>query len=186
MELQRAASGKKLKRIILVNREFQLKYAGAAIIVGIVSTMITTFVILYPLYVFKILRISTFVPLPILLVMAAAAVVNIFFIGMMGVFVTHRIAGPVYSIVKFIRQVEEGLWHGKIKLRKGDELGYLVRNLNAMIDSINKTGKSDLEKISSLKTAIEDESIDDNRKKLLIEEGLNELIDQYKARLNCD
>jgi hypothetical protein len=93
------------KRIFLVNRDFQLRYTRAAIGVGILSTALTTTIILYPLYTFEILRIPRFLPTPILATMAMACLVNIVFLAIMGIFVTHKIAGPMYSLVRHFRLV---------------------------------------------------------------------------------
>ncbi|MCX6129316.1 MAG: hypothetical protein NTX25_09680, partial [Proteobacteria bacterium] len=57
------------QRLILINRDFQFRYTGAAVLVGLLSTTLTCSVILYPLYQFEILRIPRFLPWPILIVM---------------------------------------------------------------------------------------------------------------------
>ncbi len=66
------------KRIYLINRDFQLRYAYAAVFVGLMSTIVTTTVLLYPLYKFEIVRIPQFLPLPIMSAMVAAALINVF------------------------------------------------------------------------------------------------------------
>jgi methyl-accepting chemotaxis protein len=138
------------KKMYLVNRDFQFRYTGAAIIVGIMSTLLTSVVILYPLYRFEILRIPQFLPLPILLVMVFATLINIFLVGFMGIFMTHRIAGPMYGMVRYIRAVEEGKLYGRMKIRDGDELGFLVRNFNAMLISLSEAAENDLQMVKSI------------------------------------
>lgn len=141
----------KRKKVYLINRDFQFRYAGAAVVVGLISTILTSLVILYPLYSFEILRIPRFLPLPILFVMLLAAVLNIFLVGFMGIFLTHRIAGPMYGIVRYIRQIEEGDLCGRVKTRDGDELGFVVRNLNAMLDSLCNKAENELQSIRALR-----------------------------------
>ena len=148
------------KKIFLVNRDFQLRYTGAAVIVGLTSTMLTIFLILFPLYRFEILRIPKFLPLPILLIMAMAAVVNISLVGMMGIIITHKMAGPMYSMVRHIRRIESGIWNGQMRLRKGDELGYVVRNFNDMIESLGRIAKTDLESLDRILANLEQSSVD--------------------------
>ena len=143
------------KAMVLINRDFQLKYAGAAVGVGVLSTALSVIVILYPLYVFEILRIPQFLPLPILFSMVFAALLNILMIGLVGVYVTHSIAGPMYAVVREFRKVENGDWSGAMRQRKNDDLRYLVRNYNAMMDSLRNQAEVELEDINNLKHTID-------------------------------
>ena len=106
------------KSMVLINRDFQFRYAGAAVGVGVLSTVISAVLILYPLYTFEILRIPKFLPLPILISMVVAALLNITLIGLIGVYVTHSIAGPMYSVVREFRRVESGDWTSTMRQRK--------------------------------------------------------------------
>ncbi len=143
------------KTMVLINRDFQLRYAGAAVIVGIMSTVISTLVILYPLYTFEILRIPRFLPTPILLSMLFAAFINIAMVALIGVYVTHSIAGPMYAIVREFRKVEQGDWSGDMRQRKNDDLRYLVRNYNAMMGALRNQGNYECEELQKLKSLIE-------------------------------
>jgi len=135
------------QRLILINRDFQLRYTGAAVLVGLLSTALTTSVILFPLFQFEILRIPRFLPMPVLGVMGMAAILNILLVGFMGILITHRLAGPMYSLVRQFRRVEEGRWYGQMKIRDGDDMRYVVRNFNAMLDAINKQTHMDFDKL---------------------------------------
>jgi hypothetical protein len=135
------------QRLILINRDFQFRYTGAAVLVGLLSTGLTSSVILYPLYQFEILRIPRFLPWPILGVMIMAALLNIFLVGFMGILLTHRLAGPMYSLVRQFRRIEEGRWYGQMKIRDGDDMRYVVRNFNAMLEAINRQTHMDFEKL---------------------------------------
>jgi len=135
---------KKRKRVYLVNRDFQLRYTWAAVAVGLVSTILTATIVLYPLYIFEILRIPRFLPMPILGAMSIAVVVNIVLVALMGIFVTHRIAGPMFSLVRGMRRVEAGRWRVSLRVRDGDELRYVIRNFNEMIAALCKMANDDL------------------------------------------
>ena len=152
---------KQRKTMILINRDFQFRYAGAAVIVGVISTIISSLVILYPLYVFEILRIPKFLPAPILLSMLFAAFINIAMVALIGVYVTHAIAGPMYAIVREFRKVEQGDWTSKMKQRKNDDLRYLVRNYNAMMDALRNQGNYEYEELIKLRALIEKSSCDE-------------------------
>lgn len=135
------------KRIYLINRDFQLRYAWLAAFVGIISTILTGAVLLYPLYEFEILRVPRFLPWPILLGMGLAAFLNIMLIALLGIFITHRIAGPAFSLVRAFRRLEMGKWNGRLRIRDEDELHFVVRNFNQMVDALVLAAKADLQSI---------------------------------------
>jgi len=153
----------KRKRIYLINRDFQLRYTMSAVVVGLVSTLLTSVVILAPLYTFKILRIPDFLPLPVLSGMVLAALINILLVGLMGIIITHKIAGPMYSLVRQFRRVEAGYWNSPLRLRQSDELKFVVRNFNEMLAAVVKDSSEDLTKIEGLMLTEQDP----NRRQLL-------------------
>ena len=181
--MDKVLKSRKSKRLYLVNREFQLRYTFAAVAVGILSTLLTSLIILYPLYVFEILRIPAFLPPPILLVMVFAAFVNIGLIGFLGIFITHKIAGPMYSLVRQFRRIEEGVWSGHMGLRDGDDFRYIVRNFNAMVDSIVTALRADHELIGRIKQRLEDEEVSDVDKIAGANKLISELESNYQERL---
>jgi nitrate/nitrite-specific signal transduction histidine kinase len=133
------------KNLFLINRDLQLKYTYAAVVVGFVSTLVTVIVLLYPLFVFQILKIPKFLPLPVFAAMIAAVLMNIVLVGMLGIYVTHRVAGPVFHLVKCFRRIELGRLKSHLRLREGDDLKYVMRNFNAMVDELLRTSKEDLD-----------------------------------------
>lgn len=134
----------KNKKILLVNRDFQLRYTKAAITVAIISTVLSVAVVLYPLYTFEILRIPKFLPTPILLAMGCAVLINVALIGFLGVLITHRLAGPIYSLTREFRKISGGIWGNQLKVRAEDDLKYLVRSYNEMSEGLAKIAEEDL------------------------------------------
>ena len=143
------------KKIILINRDFQLKYTGIAAGVGVVTTGLSILVILGPLYVFEILRIPKFLPLPILSGMLVALLVNVLALSYVAVHVTHRIAGPMYSIVRHLRKIAAGRWAIPMRIRDEDELKFVVRNVNDLVSSLKDIALEDLRDVQSAMTALE-------------------------------
>ena len=138
------------KRIYLVNRDFQIRYALAGVGAGLISTTLTAFLILYPLFTFKILVVSQFLPLPILLGMVSAAFFNALMLMLFGIVMTHRIAGPMYSMVRHMRRLASGQWRTTMKSRPDDDLQLLVRNLNDISDGLVKLAEDDLKILEQL------------------------------------
>jgi signal transduction histidine kinase len=56
-----------------------------------------------------------------------------------GVFLSHKIAGPVYRINKFLKDVTAGNLATPLVLRHGDELTDLADTINHMTDSLKTT-----------------------------------------------
>ena len=177
---------KQRNRIILVNRDFQFRYTGAAILVGLLSTVLTTTLILFPLYQFEILRIPRFLPIPILTVMGLAGLLNIGLVGFMGILLTHRIAGPMYSLVRHFRRIEDGRWYGQMRVREGDDMKYLVRNFNAMLESINHQSHMDFDKLRLLRELLVSSDATDAEKvsRALIE--IKSLDERLRERLHAN
>ena len=82
-------------------------------------------------------------------------------VALIGVYVTHSIAGPMYAIVREFRKVEQGDWSGNMRQRKNDDLRYLVRNYNAMMGALRNQGNYEYEELQKLKSLIEKSEVSD-------------------------
>ena len=165
------------KRIYLINRDFQLRYSLAAAAVGVASTALTAVLFLFPLFQFEIIRIPRFLPWPILAAIGLAALLNVFLVGLLGVFITHRIAGPMYALVRCFRRIEMGRWAGHLRVRDGDDLRFLVRNFNTMVDGLIRTGQDDLVLLDQLEKAAESGDLEEVKQKL------HTLTSRFKERM---
>lgn len=159
----------------MINRDFQLRYSLAASVVGVLTTFLTSAIVLVPLYIFEIIRSVNFLPLPILTGMAVAALVNVALILGMGIFVTHRIAGPMYSLVRSFRMITEGDYTQKVNIREGDDLKYVVRNFNEMAETVQARCVANRDAIQEI---LADESIPD-----VPRSKLQKIVDEYNHRL---
>jgi len=176
----------KKQRLVLINRDFQFRYTGAAVLVGLLSTMLTTTLILYPLYMFKILRLPFFLPYPVMALIGLAALLNVCLVGFMGILMTHRVAGPMYSLVRQFRRVEEGRWYGQMRIRDGDDMRYVVRNFNAMIEAINSQAHLDSDKLRHIREVLVSSDMSDNEKITRALIDLRVLDNKLRARLNSE
>ncbi len=140
----------KLKKLYLINRDFQLRYTKVAVIVGFCSTMLTLFLVLFPLFQFQIIRFPNFLPAPFLWAIALAALLNFAIVATMGILVTHRIAGPMFSLVRQFRRITDGRFDSHLKVRDGDDLKYVVRNFNEMVDQLESQTRHDLKLLDEL------------------------------------
>ena len=167
------------KRIFLVNRDLQFRFAKAAAVAGVASTILTAAVVLYPLYVFQILRIPKFLPLPIMASMLLAVILNIILIASFTLVLTHRLAGPVYGLLREFRRIAAGLFGHEMRFRKDDELKYLIRNFNEASNSLKGLTELDIITLESTIDAITNHGYSDT-----IKEDLVALLQRFKARIN--
>ena len=84
----------------------------------------------------------------------------------LSIFVTHRVAGPVYRLRKALSEVAAGNLNFTIKLRKNDDLQDLAADMNLVVEELRefvKTLKDDHETLSvcigDLEKQIENRSI---------------------------
>lgn len=91
-------------------------------------------------------------PLLILSSLAAIVVGGIITI-IVTIFISHRIAGPLYRLEHDIGEVGKGDLNIKINVRKKDELKDLVKFLNQMLDSIRNVIVEVNKEISGIPTA---------------------------------
>jgi methyl-accepting chemotaxis protein len=155
--------GRKSKRIWLVNRDFQFRYAAAGLIAGLSSTIITATLIIYPLFAFKILTIGLFLPWPIVITISAAVVLNCVLQIVFGLLLTHRIAGPVFNLVRYLRMIGHGHWNIKMKQRSHDELAMVVRHVNEMSQSLTTAVQDDLQVLVQVESLLKDAQKDPNK-----------------------
>lgn len=71
-------------------------------------------------------------------------------IAFISLFVSHKIAGPVYRLEESMKQIASGDLNFKVHLRQGDELGDLKDAFNKMTESLSKMVYKDREIIERL------------------------------------
>lgn len=79
--------------------------------------------------------------------------VFIFVIAILSIFVSHKIAGPVYRLEETTRIIASGDLTYQINLRHGDELGDLQDAFNKMSESLRTMVANDREVIAKLVSA---------------------------------
>ena len=137
---------KAMRRNYLVNKRLQIKYAI------IISAVLALMVVLMQAHTFLVIRtiepenatpgmIETMHSLQ--LWMLSSGLIYMVVIPILSIFISHKIAGPLYRLEKSIREAldTEGPIR-PIKLRDGDELHSLAELLNKLFDRLPQTKKS--------------------------------------------
>lgn len=85
--------------------------------------------------------------------MIAALVVGlsvlVVLIGLLGIYFTHKVVGPIYKIKRLLSQVGEGKLNFEGKLRKGDELQDFFDVFSSMVEKLKMRQAAEVELLSA-------------------------------------
>lgn len=89
------------------------------------------------------------------------------FVALVGLLLSHRIAGPVFRIEKVLKDVGKGNLNVSLQLRKKDELKSMADTINDMTAALRETEKSNQKLIREVS------SVSSNIKSLLSKEPID-------------
>jgi len=142
-----------------IHKRFQLQYLGLFLVLSIliiVMASATVYVSTYDVMKEKLENVYPQSELrPIIRQTNFALFRNLILlipvIAVGSVYLSHKIAGPLYRIEKSIEQIAKGDLDLKVKLRKGDEFKEMAHALNHMISELKGIREKDLAMIEDLK-----------------------------------
>jgi hypothetical protein len=82
-------------------------------------------------------------------------------IGLLGIYFTHKVAGPVYKMTRLLKQVGEGNLQIESRLRKGDELKDFFDTFTHMVGGLREIQKRQLECIEAALAGLDKGSRDE-------------------------
>lgn len=82
-------------------------------------------------------------------------------IGLLGIYFTHKVAGPIYKMKQLLKQVGEGNLRVDARLRRGDELKDFFEAFTSMVASLRATEARQLVEVEAALTALRGESKDE-------------------------
>ncbi len=88
-----------------------------------------------------------------LYVLVGALAVMVFVIGVLGIYFTHKVAGPIYKMKLLLKQVADGRLNVSDRLRKGDELQDFFDVFARMVDNLRAR---QLAEVAALDAALDD------------------------------
>ena len=119
------------RRIYVVNREFQGKFALSAVVVGVFSSFVSAGLLLWTFWTFNIWQGQRF-PMPVNLAIIFVLLMNTAGIYIAGVLATQKIAGPMFNLLKQFERLGQGDFTALAKFREHDEMHYVARSFNEM------------------------------------------------------
>ncbi|GEM_PF-1819615 len=148
------------RRKYIIAPKFQFKYLAVVIALIFVVMLVTIYFvnlalrttpILENLSEMEVVAITSLMFKTILYICCIFVII----VAVLGIFVLHRIAGPLYVFDKMFTLVSQGDLTVKLRLRKSDELQELANSFQKMVDSLNLFIKTDKEKIDMIKKEVE-------------------------------
>ena len=146
-----------------VAKKFQVKYIGLILLLMFLTAAMCSYVVYYTSMIIfgeklanvypqgRLIHIVRIVNIRILLsVLLVSPLVATF-----GLFLSHKIAGPIYRMERFLFNMAEGDVSSTITLREGDELVTLANGINRLADSMKVSITSQKAHLSQISTEIE-------------------------------
>jgi nitrate/nitrite-specific signal transduction histidine kinase len=87
----------------------------------------------------------------------------VFAIGVLGIYFTHKVVGPIYKMKRLLKQVGEGSLRVDAKLRKGDELQDFFEAFQDMVHNLAKFERGQLTELETALGALDRKAEDDAR-----------------------
>lgn len=173
------------RKIFLVNPRFQIKFSLLICLLVFISS------IFYPLSIYDLIdkfvalaqksspeSISNAAEYKTALIWALV----LFQVGFMAIaflatiFLTHRVAGPLYKLQKFLREKREGHSYGKLFFRNGDYFPEIAEEFNKTFEKLESDYANDMSYLSEVCSYLKNIALvvpDD--KKVVLEEIINKL-----------
>jgi methyl-accepting chemotaxis protein len=175
------------RRNYFVEKKFQAKYILLTVL------MLLTYTFLFVVIIFAPYMLTLYFDYPIAEKADAARVILlldstiwpwlggiILFFGVISIFVSHKVAGPLFRIKKALSQVTKGDLSVVIKLRKWDDLKDLADHVNSLIEELRtfvNTLRNDYDLLSDYIQELEQKI----ETKALTEESGREIINKVQA-----
>ncbi|MDO8525719.1 MAG: hypothetical protein Q7S07_04450 [Candidatus Omnitrophota bacterium] len=147
------------RKQLIVARKFQLKYAGIILLMMFITAGFCSYAIYYSTMILFGEKLANVYPQGQLVSVINAvnfrilvsALVASPLIGFLGIYLSHKIAGPIFRIEKVLGNMAKGDLSSRIMLRQGDEMVSLADSVNNLTDSFSLTIKTEKSRIENIK-----------------------------------
>ena len=117
------------------------------------------------------------------IVIVAALLILVLGVGVAGVVVTHKVAGPVYKMQKLLGELAKGHFRVVTRLRKGDELQYFFDAFNEAAEQLSRRQEEEIEQLTKAITLLADADAGDPEGVTLARQRLQALRDSMRVSL---
>ena len=152
------------RRRLIVDKAFQYRLIGLLLAIWAANSLFFS-IILYYFYQGHILRFYHLVPrsglVPLLSAPMLFSVVigfilcfGMVLVGIIGVYLSNQIAGPLYRVKLSLNRVREGDVNFEIQFRDRDFLEDFPGYFNGMLESLKQQGGSDVEALNAIEESL--------------------------------
>jgi nitrogen fixation/metabolism regulation signal transduction histidine kinase len=117
------------------------------------------------------------------IVIVLALFVMVLGVGLAGVVVTHKVAGPVYKMQKLLGELAKGHFRVVARLRKGDELQYFFDAFNEAAEQLSRRQEDEIEQLTKVITQLADAEPGDHETLTTARQRLQALRDAMRVSL---
>lgn len=193
----RAAKKRFRRTQYLVAKKFQLRYVGLILLLIFLTAAVCSYVMYYTMMVTMGEKLAGVYPQGRLVAIVNAVnfriMVSVMFltpiVAIVGIFLSHRIAGPINRMERFLNNMASGDLSQHLVLRLNDEMISLANGINRLSDSMKSfiTGqRARLNRVSTLSYSVKDtlltkpKNLDGLRKEIDdMDIIINELISEF-------
>ena len=178
------------RRIYIINPDFQYRFCLILCGIAFVISLI------YPLVVFDIInmlqtdyeQVSSMLPANapsidfeeikkgtmFLLFMVVVAILCLTFV--LGILISHKIAGPMYKMTMFLQKIREGGVIHELTFRDGDQFEEVAEELNETLEYLTSRDEDELEYLTEVATYIENIA-------LVVPEDKKPVLDEIRRKI---
>lgn len=159
---------------------FQFRYVGLILLLMFLTAALCSYVVYYTSMINLGEKLANVYPqgrlVSIVKIVNFRILVSVLLISplvaVIGIFLSHRIAGPIYRMEKFLADLAGGNLGSRLTLREKDELTPLANGINFVIDNLREAvtkekahAKAIVENAALLKAALDSKESDPSRAK---------------------
>ena len=146
-----------------VAKKFQLKYVGLILLLVFSTAIMCSYVIYYTMMVTMGDKLANIYPQGRLVAIVNTVNVRILFsmllvaplIVVIGIYASHRIAGPIGRIERFLDSMATGDLSMPLNIRRNDELISLANGINRVLDSMKTTVGKERSRLKDIAAALD-------------------------------
>lgn len=176
----------------LVNKGFQLKYIGLILALTFLTAALCSYVVYYTAMINLGEKLANVYPqgrlVSIVKIVNFRILLSIIFvtplITIVGILLSHKIAGPIFRMEAFMKNMASGDLTSRLTLRQGDELMELAENIDSLGEVLRSSfqlQRSQMEKVilelNSLKDLVREKPQDASK----INSTVNRLDDELRS-----
>ena len=181
---------KKFRWHYLVDKKFQMKYAGVTLAFMFIISAVCGYTIYHTLLTYLGEKLAQVYPQAMLvsilnvvkIKLAMQLILLVPVIVLASIFLSHRVVGPISKIKKHMKKLIEKDFSKEIHLRKTDEFRDITELINRSTDSITQSLASIKGSVDKIRSLLKNAALQESEREALQQEieSLDNLLSEFK------